>query len=186
MCLSVTITPTIRSTLPCSRTPKSWTFGRYTKATCGATTWMATPLPRHYRAAHPGPYGRGCVTRGGDRRRHVRAHPSLVARRYDPGNGSDRVETRGPRHQPTKGRRHCRLDYPRSWQSVSEPTQRVNLLGTSEGTVSSRQCGWRARARPGSRAWPCRTSACRRPLPAFAPASLRLPAAPEAWRSALN
>src|SRR5437899_4324455 len=31
---------------------------------------------------------------------------------------------------------------------------------------------------------PCRTSACRRPLTASAPASLPLPAAPEAWRSA--
>src|SRR6266511_1543787 len=30
---------------------------------------------------------------------------------------------------------------------------------------------------------PCRTSACRRPLTASAPASLPLPAAPEAWRS---
>src|SRR5215510_245657 len=34
--------------------------------------------PRRYGAAHPGPHGRGCLARGGDRRRHVCADPSLV------------------------------------------------------------------------------------------------------------
>ena len=35
--------------------------------------------------------------------------------------------------------------YPRPWQSVSEPTQGVKILGTSEAIVSSKRCRWGGR-----------------------------------------